>query len=58
MNKSELRKIYLNKRKAMTVQQVEKCSQCITQLFFESVDLTNVQRVHLFLPIKKNNELM
>lgn len=56
MNKSELRKQYLNKRKLMTVQEVENNSQQITQLFFESVDLTKVQRVHLFLPIKKNNE--
>ncbi len=56
MNKSELRKKYLDKRKMMTTQEVEKCSHQITQFFFEFVDLTNVQRVHLFLPIQKNNE--
>lgn len=57
MNKKELRKEYLSKRKTLTIQECKHFSQQICTLFFESIDFTNIQWVHLFLPILKNNEI-
>lgn len=57
MNKKDLRKAYLSKRKELTIQECEVFSQQISTLFFESIELKLVQWVHLFLPIVKNNEV-
>ncbi len=57
MKKSELRKIYLSKRKAISPEQISIKSQKITNLFFQCFDLLGVKNFHIFLPIVKQNEI-
>ena len=56
MTKPELRKIYLQKRLALTDQECEALSQQICDKFFSSIDLTHIKVIHTFLPIIKKNE--
>ena len=57
MKKSELRKLYLSKRKAISVEEMAIKSQQITDLFFQNFDLSKVKNLHVFLPIIKRNEI-
>ena len=57
MKKTELRKLYLSKRKAVSVEEVAIKSQQITDLFFQNFDLSEVKNLHVFLPITKKNEI-
>lgn len=57
MKKTELRKLYLSKRKAISVEEVAIKSQQITDLFFQNFDLSEVKNFHIFLPITKKNEI-
>ena len=57
MNKSALRKLYLKKRKALSSEEIEAKSQQICNLFFQEIDLNATQSLHIFLPIKKQNEI-
>ena len=57
MNKSELRKIYLEKRESFTAEDVERCSLQIAERFFESFDLKKINYLHGFLPIGKFKEI-
>lgn len=57
MNKSELRKLYLSKRKAISPEQLSIKSQQIADLFFQNFDLLEVRNLHVFLPIIKQNEI-
>ena len=57
MKKSELRKHYLSKRKAISVEEIAIKSQRITNLFFKNFDLSEVKYLHIFLPIIKHNEI-
>ena len=57
MKKTELRKLYLSKRKAVSVEEVAIKSQQITDLFFQNFDLSEVINLHVFLPITKKNEI-
>jgi 5-formyltetrahydrofolate cyclo-ligase len=57
MKKSELRKHYLSKRKAISIEEVAIKSQQITDLFFQNFDLSEVKYLHIFLPIIKHNEI-
>lgn len=57
MKKSELRKFYLSKRKAIPAEEMAIKSQQITDLFFQNFDLSKVKYLHIFLPIIKHNEI-
>ena len=57
MKKSELRKQYLHKRKAISTEEMAIKSQQITDLFFQNFDLLEVKHLHIFLPIIKHNEI-
>ncbi len=57
MTKSELRKIYLEKRRSLSVEEVAERSRKIADRFFESFDLSKVKTLHCFIPIAKFNEL-
>jgi 5-formyltetrahydrofolate cyclo-ligase len=56
MTKQELRSIYLNKRRELSHDEVRDRSERIASIFFHQMDLSGVQFLHIFLPIKKNNE--
>jgi 5-formyltetrahydrofolate cyclo-ligase len=57
MKKSELRKYYLPKRKAVSAEEMAIKSQEITDLFFQNFDLSKVKYLHIFLPIIKHREI-
>lgn len=57
MTKSQLRKYYLSKRKAIPAEEITIKSQQIADLFFANFDLSNIKNLHIFLPIIKHNEL-
>ncbi|MDZ7899926.1 MAG: 5-formyltetrahydrofolate cyclo-ligase [Arcicella sp.] len=57
MNKLTLRKHYLTKRKALAVEEILEKSQQICDFFFQEIDLKSVQYLHIFLPIRKQNEI-
>lgn len=56
MFKSELRKLYLDKMKALTPVDVDEMSKKIAGLFFENFTMGN-KHIHVFLSISKNNEV-
>jgi len=56
MNKDELRKIYLAKRLALTASEKNELSHKISDLFFQSVDLSEIQILHIYLPIESKHE--
>ena len=56
MNKDELRKVYLKKRLALAESEQIKFSQKICNLFFNSVDLSKIKVLHIYLPIKSKGE--
>ncbi len=57
MIKSDLRKLYLEKRASLSAAQVAAASRKIADRFFENVDLTGVAKVHTFIRIPKFNEI-
>ncbi len=57
MQKSTLRKYYLTKRKTLSSREILEKSQQIYDLFFQEIDLTTIKFLHVFLPIKKQNEI-
>jgi 5-formyltetrahydrofolate cyclo-ligase len=57
MNKSDLRKLYLEKRKSMPVSALSEKSGQIANRFFENIDLSGVSVLHTFIPIRKFNEI-
>ena len=57
INKSALRKLYLAKRKALSSEEITTKSQQICKLFFQEIDLKKVEYLHIFLPLKKQNEI-
>lgn len=57
MKKKEIRKYYLDKRKALSKKEVENKSHSIADNFFYSIDLVNIKVVHVFIPITKFNEV-
>lgn len=57
MTKSELRKIYLEKRASLSSNDVATASGKITDRFFETVDLAPVGVVHTFIRMAKFNEI-
>ncbi len=57
MSKTELRQLYLSKRKNLTSTQVDKYSQAISNKFFSNFNLSKITNLHIFLPILKHNEI-
>jgi 5-formyltetrahydrofolate cyclo-ligase len=57
MNKGELRKIYLEKRKDFEAEEVKEKSLQIAERFFREFDLSQIDYLHSFLPIEKFNEI-
>lgn len=57
MLKADLRKIYLNKRKALSTDEVVSFSAAIFKNFKHNFLLNSEMKVHIFLPISKFNEI-
>ena len=57
MNKSALRKKYLDQRLALSDGAYTQYNQQVIDLFFASVSLSEVKHLHLFLPIAKFKEI-
>lgn len=57
MFKSQLRKIYLEKQRALSPVERGELSKKIADNFFANVSLKNVSTLHIFLSIEKNNEI-
>lgn len=57
MTKSELRKLYLSKQKALSEGERASASKRIADNFFSRFDLGGVGVLHCFVPIEKFNEI-
>lgn len=57
MKKSEIRKLYLEKRKAMSQDEVLGLSEKIFENFIRYFKPISGQKVHVFIPIEKFNEI-
>lgn len=57
MNKAALRKIYQDKRQALSEEDIKNRSQRVCRLFFREISLEQVRYLHVFLPIIRHNEL-
>jgi 5-formyltetrahydrofolate cyclo-ligase len=56
MTKEEIRKHYLTLRLSLPDSELKKLSQNICDIFFESIDFSGIQTIHIFLPIKSKKE--
>ncbi|HPH47325.1 MAG TPA: 5-formyltetrahydrofolate cyclo-ligase [Chryseolinea sp.] len=56
MTKEELRKIYLQKRRSLSSAEYEQLSAEVCENFFNHVDLSSIEFLHIFIPIEKNKE--
>lgn len=56
MNKKELRKLFLEKRKGLTEGEYARLNLALYSHFFASLDLSFTGVLHAFLPIAGNNE--
>ena len=57
MLKQDLKKAFLQKRKALSEQEVEGFSKKIHDWFFNSITVHSYPTIHVFLPIRRNNEV-
>lgn len=57
MTKAELRTLFLEKRRSLSVDDIAKLSGLIENRFFESLDLAHVRDLHCFITIEKFNEI-
>lgn len=57
MEKSTLRKIYKEKRKQFSPNEIKQLSEGITKNLQQYFDITNVQNIHIFLPIENQKEV-
>lgn len=57
MKKSELRKIYLEKRKGLSQDEVSHLSERIFQNFINYFKPVSDQKIHIFIPIEKFKEI-
>lgn len=57
MTKSELRKIYLAKQTSLSLNERDKKSLAIADLFFKDTDLTTMRFLHCFIAIQKFHEI-
>ena len=56
MNKKELRKLFLEKRKELTEGELARLNLALYSQFFASIDLSFIRVLHAFLPIAGNHE--
>ena len=56
MNKKELRKLFLEKRKGLTEGEYTRLNLALYSQFFASVDLSFIRVLHTFLPLEGNRE--
>ncbi|MDH5398788.1 MAG: 5-formyltetrahydrofolate cyclo-ligase [Cyclobacteriaceae bacterium] len=56
MNKNILRKLYLEKRMTLTQEEYNRRNLRLCAHFFEYVNLSDVNALHVFLPIKEKRE--
>ena len=57
MTKKELRKIYLRKRMELSELSYSQLNENLCDRFFSAVNLSSIEVLHTFLPIKKNREV-
>lgn len=57
MTKSELRKIYLTRRKEFSPAEIKHKSSLIARRFFENFDLSAVEFLHCFVAVEKLSEV-
>jgi 5-formyltetrahydrofolate cyclo-ligase len=57
MNKQEIRKLYLQKRKELSPEDFYKRSQKIVENFLSYSSLEGINSIHIFLPIEKQREV-
>lgn len=57
MTKTELRKIYLERQRSLSVEERRKKSLQIAAKFFGKFNLKSIKFLHVFLPIEKNKEI-
>lgn len=57
MTKQELRKIYLQKRKALSEAEYSQLNFQLYQNFFSNIDLSFIHTIHTFLPITVKREV-
>lgn len=56
MNKADLRKIYLQKRQALSEAEYAQLNFQIYQQFFAKIDLSFINVIHIFLPVISKHE--
>jgi 5-formyltetrahydrofolate cyclo-ligase len=56
MTKKELRKIFIDKRKALSDAEYLRINQILYDYFFAGIDLSFIQVLHIFLTIEKQRE--
>jgi|JI10StandDraft_1071094.scaffolds.fasta_scaffold210968_2 5-formyltetrahydrofolate cyclo-ligase len=56
MNKAELRKIYLQKRQALSEAEYAQLNFQLYQQFFVNIDLSFIKVIHTFLPVASKHE--
>jgi 5-formyltetrahydrofolate cyclo-ligase len=57
MTKSELRRIYPEKRRNLAPAEIKQLSEQIAETFFQNFDLSKINYLHCFLPIERLNEI-
>lgn len=57
MTKKELRKIYLDKRRALTAERFRELNEQLCARLFSEIRLLPINVLHTFLPIEKNREV-
>ena len=57
MTKSELRKVYLEKRRSLSPEEVRRRSEEIANRFFNTFALDKIRVLDLFIPIAKFKEI-
>lgn len=57
MKKNELRKLYLQKRMALSEAEFLELNRKVVEQFFAGIDLSFIKVVHTFLPIEKQREV-
>lgn len=57
MNKNDLRKIFLAKRKSLTEIELAQINKAIYERFFIEFSFSEIRVIHCFLPIRRQNEV-
>lgn len=57
MNKEQLRQQFLEKRKNLNLYLLQEQSRAISRIFFDYFDVNAIHNLHIFLSIRKHNEI-